>query len=160
MHENRHWGRMLWAYRAVFTQANVGGGGIAVNVTANERMELIYGLVGQDDYAADRTVTGYIKDSAGNIIGQTLKGIALDNERVAIPASGEGIALSASTPNEFEKHIILGKGEVLAFTAVTLVQNETFTLALRALITTVKPTITTTGSGGTVTVVTTYDKVI
>ena len=150
----------MWAYRAVFTQTDVGGGSILAKITANERMVILYGLIGQDDYAANRTLAASILDSAGNIIGNPCENTEMDNSRLAIPGSGEGAAFTVENANEFDKRIVMGAGETLAIQMTNVVQNETMTVAIRALIRSWPPTVTTTGSGGTVTTTVTYDKVI
>lgn len=151
--------RSLWAYRAVFTQANAAGGSIWVNMTMRERTVILYGEIGADDYAADRAVTARIKGPSGNQVGFILNQPAVDNEEFVFPVSNHS-ALSASDGPQTEKRLVLGKGEIITFIAAALVQNETLTINIRALISAWPPAITTTGSGGTITTVTTYNKVI
>lgn len=151
---------MMWAYRAVFKQTDVGGGHIIVTITANERMEVLYCLAGPNDYAANRTLTSDIRDSAGNQVGKMTPSLALDNATMASPAFGSGAAITIGHSNEFNQKFTLGQDDSLRFAALSLVQNEELTIAIRALIDSVKPTIATTGSGGTVTITTTYDRVI
>lgn len=152
--------KMFWAYRAVFKQTDVGGGAIVVNIIAQERMVILYGLIGPNDYAAVRAIACQVRDTSGNLIGNALKAINMDNARVVFPATGEGAAVVVENVSEFNKHIVLGKGEYLYLFTDALVQNEELTIAVRALIQTSLPSVTTTGSAGTVTITTTYNKVI
>lgn len=151
---------LLWAYRAVFTQTNAGGGNVRINISANERMVLLYGVIGPDNYDAARAVQVSMNDSAGNNIAFLTESISIDNAKLVFPLSGEGAAISANSANEFNKTIVIGKSDVVRVSAVGLIQNETVTVQIRALFRNWPPTVTTTGSGGTVTTTTTYDKVI
>ena len=151
--------KMMWAYRAIFKQTDVGGGTIVVNDISFERTVILYGLLGPNDYAANRTVVVYISDGTDRI-GRLLEGIALDNARMPFPSTGEGAAVTADSSNEFDKTVVLGRGDRLFIQATSLVQNEELTVAMRALITKDGPSVTTTGSAGTVTTTTTYNKVI
>ena len=152
---------LLWAYRAVFTQTNAGGGSIRVNIIVNERMVLLFGQLGPDNYAADRVLKASVRDDiGGNSVAILVKGAQIDNETLVFPSSGEGAAVGPNVANEFDKRVVLGKGDVMQIEAASLIQNETFTIAIRALIRSWPPTITIAGSGGTVTTTTTYDKVI
>ena len=150
---------LLWAYRAVFTQTNAGGGTAVVNIIANERMVILYGVLGPDDYAADRILSGTIRDSGDKVVGVIFLPTAIDNESVPFPMDQSG-AIVTLQGNQFFNKVVIGKGENLQLKASGLVQNETFTVAVRALIRSWPPTVSTTGSGGTVTTTTTYDKVI
>lgn len=155
---NDDFDNLMWAYRAVFTQAGAGGGTVIVLITANERTVILYGTIGPDDYAAGRALSGRVTDGT-NIIGHVSFPDSVDNERILVLTS----AAAAHVPNaglELEKRLVLGKGDVLRIAIASLVQNETLTIALRALFRSWPPTVTTTGSGGTVTVATTYSKVI
>lgn len=150
--------KMLWAYRAVVTQANVAGGSLRLNIAPQERTLFLFGAIGKDDYAADRNVEMYISDGT-NTIGRGMYLTAADNEHFPIFTDAEA-AVVANKGLQLEKQLLLGKGDILSIQAASLVQNETLTVALRALINAIKPTVTTTGSGGTPTIVETYNKVI
>lgn len=150
---------MLWAYRAVFKQTAGGGGSIHVLITANERTVILYGTFGPNDYAANRTVTVRIADDDDNEIGRIFSNVAVDNAPFSFPVDDHSVVAAADGP-QLEKRVVLGKGDYLQFIASGLVLNEELTVAIRALIMRTKPTIATTGSGGTVTITTTYDKVI
>lgn len=153
-------GKMTWAYRAVFKQTAGGGGAVLVTVTAVEQMTVLYARVGPNDYAATRTLSSFIKDSAGNQVGVPVSSQSRDNQSTAIPAVGTGSGVTANWANEFNSRIELAQSDSITFQSATLVTNEEMTIVIRALIKTTKPTVETTGSGGTVTTTTTYDKVI
>lgn len=150
--------KMLWMYRAVFTQTNVAGGTIKVTIAARERMQFFYGRLGPDNYAAGRTLVGTVTDSAGNTIARVLFASPVDDASLPIPWLSSA-AVTAEATNNLGYKLTLAKGDSLVLNALTLVQNETFTVALRALVPSCKPNVVTTGSGGTVTTTTTYDKI-
>lgn len=151
--------KMLWAYRAQFTQTDVGGGIVNVRITANERTVILYGTVGSDQYAADRTLEIFVQDPNGSRIAQLLFPSPMDNERIPL-IRDEAAAITDADPVQLDKILVLGKTDRLIINMATLVQNEIVTVAIRALIRSWPPTVVTTGSTGTVTTTTTYDKVI
>ena len=151
--------RLIWAYRAVFTQTNAGGGNVIVTIACNERTLFLYGTIGTDNYAVDRDVTVWIEDSAGNRIGNLMFTTPTDNVR--LPIIFDSVAAVADNATmKLHQRLLQGTDERIKIQASALAQNETLTLAIRALISDWPPTITTTGSGGTVTTTVTYDKVI
>lgn len=150
---------MLWSYRAVFKQTAGGGGNIVVNITANQRMVLLYAGIGQNAYAAGRTIVARVRDDSGVDMAIIFSSAAVDGALHNFPDSDHSIAAASDGPY-FEKRIVLGKGDFIFIQATGLVLNEELTLHMRALITSVLPTITTTGSTGTVTTTTTHSKVI
>lgn len=152
--------KSMWAYRAVFKQTNAGGGTIKVNVAAKARMVLLYGLIGPNDYAADRTMVGWIEDSARNKIARLLYGSPIDNVTLSFPIYRETTVVAGDGTSDLSQIAIVSEDDVLVVTALTLALNEELTIIMRALIDMQKPNVTTTGSGGTVTTTTTYDKVI
>lgn len=149
----------LWAGRFIVTQVAGGGGTVRLQFIANERMVVLFGTIGQDDYAANRTITVWLGDGT-NIIGKVMEPLALDNVRIPFPVTGEGAAITANAANEFGRVVVLGKGDVMYVTAADLANTETLTVVIRALIREWPPTVNTTGSSGTVTLTTTYNKVI
>ena len=151
--------RLLWSYRAVFKQTDGGGGTILVIMTFKERTVLLYGGIGPNDYAANRTVKGQILDSDDNVLGTILSNAAVDNKGFPFPVSDHSV-VAASDGCEFEKQVVLGMGDQLVFTATGIVLNEELTVALRAMVSSARPFVETTGSGGTVTTTVTYDEVI
>ena len=149
----------MWAYRAVLKRTTAGAGVMILRIIANERTEFLYGMFGANDYAADRTITGYIIDSAGNRIARIMQASALDNEQVPMWAPQE-TALVTGGGQHFNQKILVAKGEALYWDVGTPVQNEEVTFAIRALIKQWPPTVATTGSAGTVTTTVTYNKVV
>ena len=150
---------LLWAYRAVFTQTNAGGGNVIAGFTATERTVLLYGMLGQDNYAANRSISVFIYGPSGNKIAIIMFNAAIDNQFFSFPVDDISVAAANDGP-QFEKRIVLGKGDRIAVEATSLIQNETVTVTLRALIRDWPPTVATTGSTGTVTTTETYNKVI
>lgn len=150
---------LLWAYKATFTQTAGGGGAIRVIVTAQERTEILYGRVAADNYAAGRALTVQVYDGASTV-AIVLESIDIDANNVGFPATGDGAAVATGNVNEFEKSIILGKGDTLQFDLASIADGKTMLLVIRALVSMAVPVVTTTGSGGTVTTTVTYDKVI
>jgi len=152
----------LWQYHAVFTQTNAGGGNVIANFTipAGSRLELLSVVIGTDDYAAGRTVKMYIKDVSDRhiVMPLTYAGVSIDNVFLFWPHLGEAVAADKVTT--LRQKYLLGPDEYLYFLATALVQNETFSIGIRGLITGVKPTITTTGSTGTVSTTTTHNRVV
>lgn len=146
---------VLWAYRAVFTQTNAGGGTVLARFIANERTVIVYGTIGKDDYAADRDITGRLTDGT-NVIGIVMPETPTDNEILHLPVATSTVDAGA----QLEKRLVLGTGDELQIITSALVQTETLTVTIRALIRDWPPTVSIAGSGGTVTVTTTYDKVI
>lgn len=147
--------RLLWVYRCVFTQTNAGGGTVFARFIANETMEILYVTIGKDDYAANRDVTGRLTDGT-NVIGIVMPTTAADDQMLTIPVA----ASTADAGQQSEKSIILAQGDELQILTGSLVQTETLTIAIRALVSSVKPTVSVTGSGGTVTQTVTYNTVI
>lgn len=152
--------KMLWVYRAIFTQTNVGGGIIKILITARERTVFLSGMFGPNDWAADRTIWGQLIDENGTRIADLLFPSPLDNEEVPAWSANAVATLIQKQTMDFNQLIVLGKGEYMLFEISTPIQNEAITMSIRALVDTSKPSITTTGSGGTVTTTVTYDKVI
>ena len=150
--------KMLWVYRAVFTQT-AGAANVKVTFTFSERAVILYGIVGKDDYAAGRSISAKLLHG-GAVVATVLESIAPDNERVPFPASGEGAAIDTDGANEFEKVVVVGKDDSLVIEASALATSETLTIQIRVLVGTRKPVVITTGSGGTVTIAVTYDKII
>ena len=151
--------KLLWVYRAVFKQANAGGGTIQVNIIARERTVLLSGTIGNNDYAANRTESVALRDEDDNQILALMSNGAVDNTQFPFPVSDHS-AVASGDGHELQKRVVMGKGEYIIARAFTLDQNEEFTLSVRALVESSKPSVTTTGSAGTVTSVLTYDKVI
>lgn len=150
---------LLWAYRAVFKQTDAGGGTVLIRIKANERTVILFGQIGPNDYAAGRTVNVAFNDGTNNI-GILHKTFTLDNQTLPFPKTGEGIAVTANSPTEFGRYVIMAKDDEVRILTSALVQNEEVTVAIRALIRSWPPTISTTGSGGTVTTTVDYDKVV
>jgi len=150
---------LVWAYRAVFTQTG-GSGVIKVTFTFTERTVLLYGSCGLDDYAADRTLRVFLQDSAGNHLGHLIYLSELDNEVVPLILGGTTATVATGTSIDTSQRVICGSGDTLIITMSTPVTSETMTIILRGLVEAYPPTVITTGSGGTVTTTTTYNKVI
>ena len=148
----------MWAYHAVFKQTNAGGGAVTIKIIANERTAFLFGMFGADDYAADRTITGFIHDGT-NVIARIFFPSPVDNEQVPMWGLGAA-AIVHGQAQDFSQPIVLGKGDMLQYTVATLVQNEEITMALRALVKSWPPSISTTGSAGTVTITQTYNEMI
>lgn len=149
---------MFWAYRAVVKQTGGGGGIAALSITANERFVLLYGITGRDDYAAGRSVNAQILDSGDEVIANAIIAEAgLDNVRVPIPSTDP---TPESTANQFQNRIVMGSTDVIKISMATLATNEELTVVVRGLIGSKPPTVTTTGSTGTVTLTEDYNKVI
>lgn len=150
--------RMLWAYHTVLKQTGAGGGHVTLNITARERMLILYGMIGPDDYAAARAVSVLLYDGiGGKLIARVNINDDIDDMHLPFPSTN---ADPVEKVNEFSNRILIGKGESLKLTASSLIQNEEMTVTLKALITSTKPSMTTTGSTGTVTNTVVYDKVI
>lgn len=150
---------MMWAYRGVLTQAGAGGGQIRLNFMSRDRVVFLYGMIGPDDYAADRNLEVWTTDNAGNIIARHIQVTPVDNEKVQMFKKGATVA-AADEGFELEQLFVLGSGDILHIQVATPIQNETMTVAVRALIDAYIPIITTTDSVGTVTIAETYSKVI
>lgn len=149
---------LMWAYRATFKQENVAGGSIVVRITPRERMMLLYGRIGANDYAAGRTVNVWLRDSADNYLAQIMDSTSVDN--ISIPFPVDTVTVVDGQAGQFYNRMIMVPSDYIYITATSLVQNEELTLAIRAIVEATKPFVETTGSGGTVTVTTTYDKVM
>ena len=150
---------LLWAYKATFKQTDVGGGSIAVQITANERIVILFGRIGPNDYAAGRNVKVRISDEDDDVIATIMSVASVDNNTYHFPVADHSVVASSDGP-QLEKRVVLGKGDYLDFAATSLAQNEELTVIIRALMRDWPPTVTTTGSGGTVTTTVAYDKVI
>ena len=149
---------MLWNYRAVFTQDNVAGGHIRVRIVADSRTEILFGTIGEDNYAADRTIEVNVLNSGYDVIANALFPVPTDDHFLPFPHDSQ-TAVADGAPNQFNNTIKLADGDVLNIIALSLVQAETLTIAVRALIGLKKPSISTASSTGTVTAVTDFDKV-
>jgi hypothetical protein len=154
--------RLMWAYRAVFTQMGAGGGNVVCLVTAQERTEILYGAIGPDDYAAARAIQAYVADSVLNVLGYLRVSDSIDNLHVPLITGALTGTVTALRSLALNNKLILGRGESIRIFAASLVQNETMTVAIRALLgpNGAPPLTATTGSTGTVTETVTYDVVI
>lgn len=150
-----------WNFRGVMTQQAAGGGSLVYHITIGAGTELIIQSIqlGADDYAAGRTANISILSSAVAVIA-SLQTASVDNQTLGIPAdrvaSTAGAVLN-STPQL--TRLVGGDDQLIRVRADALAQNETLTVAIRARIRGIKPTVATTGSGGTPSLATTYDKV-
>lgn len=153
--------RLMWVYRAVFTQTNAGGGNIRANVTARERTLLLYGRTGPDDYAANKIVTVKLFDVNDDEIAMLMSNGTVDNQAFPFPISDISVVADKDGP-QLEKRLLMAVGDYLRFDVGGLNQNNTFTIAIRALLgdNGAPPTITTTGSTGTVTTGETDNRVV
>jgi len=139
----------IWAYRAVFTQTNVGGGNVVVDISPGLGSEflLLSLLTGLDDYAADRTLSFDHLDTGNNRVGRFTTLATVDNEYYLWPHS----IPAASTTNYAVSYIAWFAGtDKLAITAEALAQNETLTITIRARLKGRIPGIVSTRSTGTV----------
>lgn len=150
---------MIWTYRAVFTQANAAGGTVKLTFIFPEISTVLYGIVGRDNYGAARAIYADVVDSAGNTVGRIMITTSIDNWFEPI-LDGGTMALFTTEKTLTLNQRLLIDGDRLVVVAESLVQNETLTISIHALIKTTRPTVVTTGSGGTVTSVVTYNKVI
>ena len=147
--------------RKVYTQSGAGGGNVVIKISPKQGTEFILmtAAIGPDDYAANRSVRFSIQDEDGN--GQALffKSAAIDNMNLHLP--GPGSAIASDNFTEFLSPILIAGDTVINLTAVALVQNETFTIALRLRLKDQVPDISSAGSGGTVAApTTTVEKVL
>lgn len=151
----------MWAYHAVFTQSNAGGGNVLIQITPGAGTEVILQSVqiGPDDYAADRTGAIQLMDSEGtpNRVARLIPLAAIDNEVMMWPSINATADFTHLWPGQ---QIIMTGADQLRIYLNAFAQNETITVAIRARLRGQIPVITTTGSGGTVGVATTYSVVL
>lgn len=147
---------MTWAYRAVFTQTNAGGGNVNARFIFSEKAIIKYITIGPDNYGADRSIQVRLTD------GSTFTGILMpvtttDNETLTAPVNTS----VEDAGQQLEKEILIAGSlyEIQVFGA-SLALNETMTVVISGLIKTTKPIVSITGSSGTVTITTTYNKVV
>jgi len=152
--------RGVFRIRQIYTQDNAGGGSIILRVGAGVGSTVwMYNLsVGPDDYAAVRTLTVSINNGDNGRIVDLFPATAVDNRRLNFPAPGpEAAAFDSVGTSEYIR--ITGNATLQIF-AATLVQNETLTFAFEAIVRGDTPGVTSTASGGTVTLTTSQDNVI
>lgn len=149
---------VMYAYRAVFKQTDVGGGKIKCRITARERTVILYGSIGPDDYAADRTIGGWLFDGT-NSYARILFELPIDNASMSFPLTKES-SPADKAPIDFANILILGRGDSIVLSCSTPVQNEEMTVVFRCLVHTWPPLVASTGSAGTVTITVDYSKVI
>lgn len=152
-------GGAIWAYRAVATENNAGGGTLTLDIEPTVGYLLLPKIimVGRDNYGAARTISGYVYDKDGNDIYRFFSQ-GLDNQAIVVPTSGDLIA--ANNDGALHSPIRIQGPDLLKFQAGAVAQTETFTLAIRALIFGRKPTVTWSSSGTLGTVTTTYNEVL
>lgn len=148
----------IWAYRAKGKTTAGGGGTLIYTITFNERGKILFGAFGPNDYAANRTITGVLRDKDGNNIAKTLVTTTIDNNTIPMMASGG--APSVDEGIDFQQQLVVGSGDKLYYVTDTLAQNEELTIAMRVLTLGISPpTVALTGSG-TETNTVDYDELI
>ena len=145
----------MWAYRAVFTQTT-STGTPTVKITAQEDFTLLYGMIGRDNYAANRSTGISVLDAGDKEIAKLSAFVDMDNTQLAFPT----YTIVVGRGNELQMVIRMGKGDYISIAATALIATETLTIQLRGLIKTTKPVVTATTTAGTIPVSVTYDKVI
>jgi len=148
-----------WAYLAVFKEDGAGGGTVNIDISpgAGNEMILMFMHLGPDDYAANRTITVRIEDSANNRL-MDIYSAAIDNAHVNLPLVNSDSTSMAWNKTGFP--LIISGTDTLTINGASLAQNEEITVAIRARLRGPIPSITATSSGTIGTTVTTYSKVM
>lgn len=144
------WGA-TWAYSAVYTQSNAGGGNVIITVTPGAGSELMidYIRTGLDNYGADRAVYFDIYDGEATPERQVnlLTLGTVDNEYLVWPYLGATDDLTTLRPRQMQ---MISGTDNLRLTFDSLANTETVTLSIRARIRGVMPTVAHALSTGTV----------
>lgn len=152
----------IWVYQATFTQTSAGGGLIDVRISpgAGNQLLLLNGMTGADDYSANETVDVSLISNS-QILGYFRpQDTAVDNLLLAFPFIGATKAAASGTWNPLSADFVLQGGEELRIVTSALAQNETLKVRVRFKILSKIGTISTAGSGGTVTTTETTNKII
>jgi len=147
----------IWHYRAVVTQNNAGATtvGIDVSPVMGTKVQSILAVIGKDDYAAGREVNGYWLDSSGKGLGTIIYDASVDNANIHSSGQktedGAVASLEADYPyvgKHFNEWITTP--DTIRFLGVTLAQNETLTIIVKAIVLGgEKPVVTVVGSAAT-----------
>lgn len=141
----------LWSFRTVITQEAVAGGDVVLDIKLpGGAIIIVDGGTGSDVYATGRQTYVQVVDEDGNAF--YVRGIAsANNQPYPIVVKGVPQTDIVSTMGGVGA-VILADRDTLRVVASSLAQNETFTVAVRAI---VKrgfkvPDVDITNSGGTV----------
>ena len=151
---------IYWAYQASISQGDVGATTIKLDIIpgAGNRMIPLAVMVGPDNYAAGRVVSVTTQDSDGDVLKYWIYDDALDNERISSP----GLPQASDNRNipqfSFWDRLIAGTDK-LSIQGVSLAQNETIEITIRALVRSI-PTCTEGTAGTTVTKTERYNKAL
>lgn len=142
----------LWSYHAVFKQTAGGGGTVQAIVTATTRTVILFGQTGPDNYAAGKQIYVRHYDEDDEKLATLMNQTGQDNTELVFPWSDHSVQADKDGP-QLNMRVVMGKGDYLLIAALSLVQNEELTVAIRALLDGMSPPlVTSTGSGGTVTI--------
>lgn len=154
-------GAFMWQYRAIFTQTDVAGGHIVVDIGGNTGMDMLFvgGVSDADSYAASRNTEVAIMDSNYYIIKYLRAPVSLNNARLPL------IFLDPATPASKMPNIgtaLVSGGDIIRIRADSLAQNETLSIQLRAYLphNMELPDVSTSKSTGTVTTSVAYNRVV
>lgn len=134
-----------WHYKATISQGNVAvqETGVTIANDPGSIMKIDYITWGADNYGADRSVFIQVLDEDDSVIVKPITVATVDNELSLVPLAvvdssgipgGENQGLPPDT-------ILTGEDKIKA-RGSALVQNETFTVTVRARIKGLPPTIT------------------
>jgi hypothetical protein len=159
---------LYYEYEGTVKQNAGGGGALVIRFTPGKGNEMIikHYKIGPNDYSGPETVATSILDSEDNEVLKLDLDSDYDNNKIYGPNQSmldtpddlESTPEKIGSPPDSE---IVVKGEhYLKFSTSALAQNEELTVFLSALVRRGKPTVATTGSGGTPALTTAQERMI
>lgn len=143
MFDTQKW--FIWQYEATITNTKDAGQNVSILITpgTGNKLILLFGQTGPDDYGAGRTFIYTIHEGDNDAqIAQLCEGtLTNDNVRINFPYLTDSAPDSSDTPISNSMCIIAGTDYIRIF-AGSLADNEVVTLVVRALVLN-KPTVTT-----------------
>ena len=151
----------IWNYRSVFTATSDNQLlRWRIQPKTGTVMRIFLLVMGPDDWAATRNITVGQFDkttSSTNLVALWFPTTAVDNERHQIPLGPATTVAANGLPATPYGIVIPAGDEIQIFTDANLDTSETFTLAIRAILSDyAKPTLVISGLGGDVE---TYNKI-
>ena len=158
MFDPKEW--RMYGFKGTSKQNGAGGGGLILNISPGKGNMMIplYGTIGQNDYAAGRTVRVKIMDATPSQLATLFIAASIDNVVLPLFFITENAVAGSDPQVKGSDNWTIAGTDILRVQADSLVQNEELTLTLRALVYGILPTVTTTDSGGTAALTTAYNK--
>ncbi len=153
-----------WQFRAIFTIEDLSAGSGTLTFTATPGVGNFFILdtlrIGKDDVVDSNPLTVNVLDEDDNSMSVYLEAVANDNARHYIPS--QNVTDADTLIDSKVRYINISGDDQLNIGVTDMEVNETFTISLRAYISSTVPTtaIAVTGTNATVATSTTLNKVV